>query len=199
VWPVVIVKSLTLPKSLLEINIAFIAQELIELLLVGAMRSLDLPIQLRRPGLDVDMADVPIGQVPAEQGLELVTAVGAHSVDGKWERRDDVVHEGDGVLLRVATIDSQRSNARGIVNGCVLVTPEPLPTGALERQEFHIDLHVMTRHLFLVTMGMHCAPADPIREVPQPVAAEDPVDRRVSNRDAVISAKYHMMRAGPRW
>ncbi len=62
-------------EPLLEIDIALVAQELVELLLIGAMRSLDLAVELRRARFDVDVTDPLVGHIPVEQGLELVAAV----------------------------------------------------------------------------------------------------------------------------
>ena len=47
----------------------------VELLAVDAVGSLDLAVQLRRGGLDVDVPDAAVGQVPVESGLELRTVV----------------------------------------------------------------------------------------------------------------------------
>jgi hypothetical protein len=47
----------------------------VELLAVDPVGSLDLAVQLRRGGLDVDVPDAAVGQVPVESGLELRTVV----------------------------------------------------------------------------------------------------------------------------
>jgi hypothetical protein len=78
---------------------------MVELLLIGAVRALDLPVELRRARLDVDVPDALVGQVPVEEDLEPVAAVRAHRVDAEGELPDDMVDERDGVLLRVAAID----------------------------------------------------------------------------------------------
>ena len=57
------------------------AQELIELLLIRAMGALDFPVQLWRAGLDVDVLDAVVREVPMKQRLELMAAVGAHRVN----------------------------------------------------------------------------------------------------------------------
>ena len=72
---VVVVERLPFGQALFEIRVAFVAQELIELLLVGAMRALDPPIQLGGPGFDVDVADAVVGQMPVEERLELMVCV----------------------------------------------------------------------------------------------------------------------------
>jgi hypothetical protein len=55
--------------------------------------------------------------MPVEEGLELVPAVRADGRDAERELLDHVVDEADGVLLRVAGLDLQRSDARGVVDG----------------------------------------------------------------------------------
>ncbi len=49
-----------------------------------------------------------VGNVPVEERLELVATVRADGVNAKRERSHHVVNEGDGVLWRVAAVDSQR-------------------------------------------------------------------------------------------
>jgi hypothetical protein len=46
-------------------------QELVELLVVDAVRALDFAVEPRGPGLDVVVADASVQQVVMEQGLEL--------------------------------------------------------------------------------------------------------------------------------
>jgi hypothetical protein len=60
--------------------------------------------------------DPLIGQVPVEQRLELVAAVSAHGVNPEGKLLDDVVDEGDGVLLGVAVVDLEGPHPRGIVD-----------------------------------------------------------------------------------
>jgi hypothetical protein len=49
---------------------------LVELLVIRAVGALHFAGELRRAWLDVDVPDALIGQVPVEQGLELMPAVG---------------------------------------------------------------------------------------------------------------------------
>ena len=73
--PVVVIVILPLAQLFVhKLNVirdAVRVQELIELLVVHAMRSLDLPVQVRRPRLDVDVADVVALHVPVEGRLKL--------------------------------------------------------------------------------------------------------------------------------
>jgi hypothetical protein len=98
-------RSLPLGQSLRQVRVASVAQELVELLLIRAVRALDLAIELRRAGLDVCVLDPLIGQVPVKQRLKLMPAVRPHGFNPEGELLDDVVDEGDRVLLRVAPVD----------------------------------------------------------------------------------------------
>ena len=72
--PVVVVVVLPFAQLLVEqVNIvryAALVQELVELLIVRAMRALDLAIEVRRPRADVDMANVQCLYVPMELRLK---------------------------------------------------------------------------------------------------------------------------------
>ena len=67
-----VVKPLPFSKFCFKVDVTLIAKQLIEFLLVGSVRSLDLAIQLRRPWLDVGMSDALVLDVPVELGLELM-------------------------------------------------------------------------------------------------------------------------------
>jgi hypothetical protein len=107
-------------------------------------------------------------------------------VDAERELLDDVVHAGDGVLLRVAAGDLERPYPRRIVDRRVRVAANPAPL-ALEGQEFHVDLPLVAGHLLLVAVGVHGAPPDPVRASVQPVALEGSVHRGVAHPDAVVA------------
>jgi hypothetical protein len=66
-----IVELLPCGQFLVEINVIGVGQQLVEFLLVGPVRSLDLPVQLRGPGLDVHMPDALVLDVPVKLGLVL--------------------------------------------------------------------------------------------------------------------------------
>ena len=180
--PTEVVEVLPLGQPLLQIDIALVAQELIELLLIRAMGTLDFPVQLWGAGLDVDVLDTLVREVPMKQRLELMAAVGAHRVNTEGKRPDHVVCEGDGVLLCVSPVDAERADPSGIIDRRVLVATDSLPGWPLEREELHVDLHVMPRDLFGLAMGRHGAPAYAIGQTMQPVAPQNAVDGGV--RDA---------------
>ena len=49
--PIVVVERLSLPEPLLQVEVAFIAEELVALLLIRAMQALHLAVELRRARL----------------------------------------------------------------------------------------------------------------------------------------------------
>ena len=113
-------------------------------------------------------------------------AVRPHGVNPERELLDDMVDEGDRVLLRVTPVDLEGPHPGGIIDRRVLVAPNPLAVFALERQELHVDLHVMAGDLFLVPMRVHGAPPDAIREPVHPMALEGAVHRGVTDPDVVV-------------
>jgi hypothetical protein len=92
-----------------------------------------------------------------EFGLELMAVVRSHLADAEREFVDDGVDEVDRVRLIVAVIDLQGANARGIVDRRVLVALDGLPVFPFEFQELDVDLDLMTRHLFLVSLSVDLA------------------------------------------
>ena len=125
VWPIVIVETLPNGELLHEIYIVPVGEPLVELILVGAVRSLDLPIELRCRRLDVNVFHAQVRDVPMEKSLELVATIGADRANPKRKLLHDIVDEVDGVGLRVATVDLECSNSRGVVDGRVLVARGP--------------------------------------------------------------------------
>lgn len=101
--------------------------EVVELLLVRTVRSLNLAIQLRRSRLDVNMADAIVIDVPVELGLPLVASICSDRMDSEWELVDDVVHEVDGIGLCVTRIDLQSPDSGRIIDGCVLIPTHLAP------------------------------------------------------------------------
>ena len=122
------------------------------------MRSLDLTVEPRRPGLDICVADTEILDMPVELRLELVTAIGADRVDPEGELSDDVAHEVYCVLLSMPAIDLERPYARRVIDGRVLEPADCLALGIDERKELDVDLDVVAGHLFLVAVEASDAP-----------------------------------------
>jgi len=161
------------------------------------VRAFDLPVELRRPGLDVDVPDALVSQVPVEQRLELMPAVRAHRVNPERELPRDAVDEVDRVLLRVAPVDLEGPHPRGVIDRRVLVAPNPPPSLALQRQELHVDLDLVPGDLLLIAKGVHRPPADPVREPVHPVALERPVHRGIADPDAVVALQVPDDADGP--
>ena len=53
--PVVVIEAFPHLELLLQIDVALVGEEWVELILVASVRPLDLPIQLLRSGFDVDV------------------------------------------------------------------------------------------------------------------------------------------------
>ena len=83
-----VVEPLPFCQFFVQIHIISVRQQLIEFLLVRAVGSLDLAVELRRPRLDIDMSDPLVLNVPVELSLEFVTPVGSERVQRqpKWQR-----------------------------------------------------------------------------------------------------------------
>jgi hypothetical protein len=99
---------------------------------------LNLPIEPRGLGLDVNVADASIEDVPMEGALELGTVVGLNALDGERQLLEHVVDELNRRLLVVARIDTQHSYTGAVVDRSELVV---LLAGAADRfDELHVDL-----------------------------------------------------------
>jgi len=96
-----VVEAFPLIEFLVQIYVICVGQELIKLLLIRAVRSLNLSVELGRPGLDVHVPHTQVLDMPMEFGLELMPSVGAYRVDSKGKLLDHIVCEGNGVLLIV--------------------------------------------------------------------------------------------------
>ena len=73
-------------------------EESVELLGVDAVGSLDLSVQARGAGLDVDVLDAAVEEVPMEGALELGAVVGLDALGRERQLDQDVVEELDGGL-----------------------------------------------------------------------------------------------------
>jgi hypothetical protein len=58
-----------------QIDVAFVAKQLVESLLIRPVRAFDLTVQLRRAALDVGVADAVVLYLPVELRLELMAIV----------------------------------------------------------------------------------------------------------------------------
>ena len=118
--PVVVVEPLPGREFLHEIDVIAIGEQLVELVLVGAMRPLDLAIQLWCARFDVDVLHAQVGDMPMEERLELMASVGLDRANPKRKLFDHVVDEVDGVGLGVAAVHLERAYAGGVLDGPLL-------------------------------------------------------------------------------
>jgi len=120
VRPMVVVVVLPLAQFLVEhvdvVADAILVEEPIELLVVDAMRTLDLAVEPRRTRSDVHVADVELLEVPVKARLELGAVVGLDEVHAKRQPANDFVGEVDGGRL-IARVVVQDSDASAVVDG----------------------------------------------------------------------------------
>ena len=133
------------------------------------------------------MAYAEIFNVPVELGLEFMAVVRSHLADAEREFLDDGVDEVDRVCLIVAVVDFQGANARRIVNRRVLVALDGLAVFAFELQELNVDLDLMTRYLFLVSLGVDFANTSAARQPAKAVAPENAINAGIGDGDGVIA------------
>jgi hypothetical protein len=96
----------------------------IELVHVGSMAALHLPVALGTPTRDPAVQNADILEVPGEVGAELRTVVGLNPLDRHRQAPTHLVDERDRGLDRVVVVDLQDSEASCLVNGRELVEPE---------------------------------------------------------------------------
>ena len=186
-WSSEIVEALPLVELRLQIDVALVAEQLVELLLVRAMRTLDLAVQLRGASSDVRVADALVLDVPVELRLELMTVVGPDLPDSKWELIDDVVDEIDGARLGMLLVDLERPHSRYVINGCELEAPDLLAVIAPKRQELDVHLDVVARNLFVVAFGVDLPHSGAARQPVDAIALEHPGDCCIRYLDVVIA------------
>lgn len=158
-WSVEVVEVLPLAEFGFQIDVSFVAQQLIKLLAVGAVLLFHLSVELRRTTFDVSVADAEILDMPMELGLELVPVVGSDFAYAERELVDDVIDEVDRVGLSIFFTNLERTNAGGIVIGRILEPAYLLAPLSDESQELDIHLDMVTRDLFVVAFGVYFAQA----------------------------------------
>lgn len=152
-----VVEQLPLGQFGVQINIARVAEKLVELLLVGSVGSFDLAVELRRTGFDVGVADAFVFDMPAKLRLELMAVISADFLNAKGKGCNDVIHEVDGIGLVVAFVDLQRTDSCRIINGRVLKTPSLGARFIYESQELDVHLDLMPGNLLVVALGVDFA------------------------------------------
>ena len=120
VWCLEVVEVLPLIEFGFEIDVAFLALQLIKLLAVGAVLSFHFSVEFGRAALDVCMADTDVVDMPMELGLELMAIIGSDFSYPEWELVADVIDKVDCVSLGMLLADLERAEAGGIINGGIL-------------------------------------------------------------------------------
>ena len=108
-----------------------------------------------------------------------MAAVGADALNAEGELLDDVFDEVDGIGLVVTAVDFQSPDAGCIIDCGVLVALDHAATFALENEELDIDLDMMTRDLFLLSLGMNGPRSGFARKTAQVVAPQNAIDAGV--------------------
>ena len=85
----------------------------------------------------------------------------------------------DGIGLVVAAVDLQSPNAGCVIDCGVLVALDDAATFSLEDEELDVDLDMMTRDLFLVTLGVNGSRSGFARKTAQAVAPQNAIDAGV--------------------
>src|SRR5262245_43043252 len=95
----------------------------IELVGVGSMAALDLPVALGTTPRDPAVQNADILEMPGEVGAELGPVVGLNSLDRHRQTLAHLVDESDRGLDRVVVVDLQDPETRRLVDGRELIKP----------------------------------------------------------------------------
>ena len=80
-----VVEAFPFVEFCFKIDVAFVTEELIELLLIETVGSFDFAIELRGTSFDLGVPDPEIFNMPMEVGLELLTFICADFANAEWE------------------------------------------------------------------------------------------------------------------
>ncbi len=174
-----VVEALPFVEFSLQIDVTFVAEKLVELLLIRTVGTFDFAIELRGAPFDVGVPDPEIFDMPMEFGLNFVTVVGPHLANAELELFDNVVNEVDGVCLRMLLVDLESANSGCIVDRCVLEPTDLFASFSIEGQKLNIDLNVMPWHLLLIAFGVQLAHSCASGQTVKAVTLKDPVDAGV--------------------
>ena len=140
------------------IDVAFVTEKLVELLLIGPVGSLGFAVQLRCAPFDAGAPGPEVFNMPMELGLEFVAIILRDFTNAEWERFDDVVNEVNRVCLGMLLVDHEGASSGCIVDCRVLEATDLFAAFPYDRQELDIHLNVMARHLLLIAFGVQfCA------------------------------------------
>ena len=153
-WSGEVVEARSFVAFGLQINVAFVSEELIEFLLTRTVGSFDFAIELRGAAFDVGVPDPKNFNRPMEFGLELMSIIRAHLANAEWKLFDDVVNEVDGVCLRMFLVDLEGANSGCVVDLCILEPSHLLASLSSEGQKLNVNLNVVSWHLHLKAFGV---------------------------------------------
>jgi hypothetical protein len=129
---------------------AVLVEELVELLVIDTVRSLDLTVQAGCARANVNMPDVAGLDVPMKLRLELGAVIGLNDVDAERQSAHHLVNELDRRALIARVEDLEDPDPRAIVNRGELKQPSACPGDALE--ELDVYLQAVPRHGLLVSL-----------------------------------------------
>ena len=134
VWSGEVVEPFPFVEFCLQIDVTFVTEELIKLLLIGLVGSFDFAAQLRCAALYVGVPDPEVVNMPMELGLEFVTIIGTDFTNAEWELFDDVVNEVNRICLGMLLVDLEGANFGCIVDCRVLEVTDLFAAFPYERQ-----------------------------------------------------------------
>ena len=134
VWSGEVVEPFPFVEFCLQIDVTFVTEELIKLLLIGLVGSFDFAAQLRCAALYVGVPDPEVVNMPMELGLEFVTIIGTDFTNAEWELFDDVVNEVNRICLGMLLVDLEGANFGCIVDCRVLEATDLFAAFPYERQ-----------------------------------------------------------------
>ncbi len=116
-----------------------------------------------------------------------MAAVASDGANAEGELLHDVVDEVDGVGLRVALLDLQRTNPVRVVDRRVRIPADRPAPFSLQGQELDVYLDGVARNLLLVSMGVHGPRSKPIGESVEAIALAGAVHGRVGRLDVGVA------------
>lgn len=108
-------------------------------------------------------------------------------MDPERELADHIVHESHRAFLVVASVHTERTYARRVVDHRVLEAPYHTSVFTLEFQERYVTLNMMPWNLFRIPVSVYGSAPESTGETVQPVSPEDAIHRRITDRAPVIA------------
>jgi len=133
------------------------------------------------------VSDTLIFNVPVELRLELMAPVRAECVNPEGELLDKVVNEVTGISLVVTGVDLESAYPRRIIDCSVLIPFDCFFVFIQKLQKLNINLNVVTRHLFLIPLGVDFMSAHVPRKAVKAKSTQGTVDRGVTYSKIVIT------------